>query len=281
MSSPSCTKERVVHGHPCFGGNRHKNGRIHLAVAPRCNIKCGYCDRKHDCANESRPGVTSRLLTPQQALEQVRGIMSDPNLGSLIKVVGIAGPGDPLANDETFETFRLVKAEFPELLFCLSTNGLLLPDRIQDLAGIDLHSLTVTINAVDPEVAAKVYRHVSYRGSTYRGVEGTEILIRNQFEGVRLAADLGLVIKVNTVLIPGINDDQVPLIAEKVSEAGAFVMNVMPIIPQAELAEVPRPSPEYLEQVRAANEQIIAQFRGCQQCRADAVGLIGGGCSTL
>lgn len=279
MSSNSCTKERVVHGHPCFGGNRHKNGRIHLAVAPRCNITCGYCDRKHDCANESRPGVTSKILTPQAALEHVRSIMADDNLGKIIKVIGIAGPGDPLANEETFETFRLVKDEFPELLFCLSTNGLLLPERISDLAGINLHSLTVTINAVDPAVGARIYRHVIYHGTHYRGEEGAAILIRNQFEGVRLAAELGLVVKVNSVLTPGVNDAQLPLIAEKVSEYGAYVMNIMPIIPQAELSHIDPPTAEYLEEIRAANEGIIGQFRGCQQCRADAVGLIGGGCS--
>ena len=279
MASPACNKERVVHGHPCFGGNRHKNGRIHLAVAPRCNIKCGYCDRRHDCANESRPGVTSRLLTPQEGLEQVRGTMADPKLSSIIKVIGIAGPGDPLANEESFETFRLVKKEYPELLFCLSTIGLVLPDRISELAEVNLHSLTVTINAVDPEVGAQIYKHVLFRGKRYYGKEGAAILIHNQFEGVRLAAELGLVVKVNTVLIPGVNDDQITAIAEKVSEAGAFVMNVMPIIPQAELSHVQRPTPDYLERVRSVNEKIIAQFRGCQQCRADAVGLIGGGCA--
>jgi nitrogen fixation protein NifB len=279
MGNQSCTKDRVIHGHPCFGGNRHKNGRIHLAVAPRCNIRCGYCDRKHDCANESRPGVTSRLFSPRQALEHVRTIMSDEKLGSIIKVVGIAGPGDPLANEETFETFRLVKAEYPGMLLCLSTNGLMLPERIDELATMDLHSLTVTINAVDPVVGARIYRDVIWRGVNYQGEEGAAILLKNQFEGVRRAAELGLVVKVNTVLIPGITDDQIPLIAEKVSEAGAYVMNIMPLIPQAGLSHVSPPSPEYLEQVRAANETIIAQFRGCQQCRADAVGLVGGGCS--
>lgn len=279
MSSPLCTRDRVVHGHPCFGGNRHKNGRIHLAVAPRCNIKCGYCDRKHDCANETRPGVTSQLLSPRQALEQVRGVMTDPTFREIIKVIGIAGPGDPLANDETFETFRLVKEEFPDLMFCLSTNGLALPDRIDQLARVNLHSLTVTINAVDPAVAARIYRHVIHRGRHYQGVSAATILLENQFHGVRLAAELGLVVKVNTVLIPGVNDDQVRLVAEKVSEAGAFLMNVMPLIPQAELSHLTPPSPAYLESVRSANEGTIAQFRGCQQCRADAVGLIGGGCA--
>ena len=52
--------------HPCFGGDHSKAGRIHLPVAPGCNIKCGFCERRFDCANESRPGVTSKVLTPEQ-----------------------------------------------------------------------------------------------------------------------------------------------------------------------------------------------------------------------
>jgi nitrogen fixation protein NifB len=250
---------------------------VHLAVAPRCNISCVYCDRRHDCANESRPGVTSRLQSPQSALEHLRQILSDRAMAEIIKVVGIAGPGDPLANDETFETFRLVKEEFPHLIFCLSTNGLLLPDRIYELEQIGLHSLTVTINSLSAESGSLIYRHVNYNNVRYQGAEGAALLIDRQVEGVRLASGRGIVVKVNTVLIPGCNDDQVPLIADKVSQLGAFVMNVMPVIPCGALKDVVPPAPEYLEQLRSANERIIPQFRHCSQCRADAFGLIGKG----
>jgi nitrogen fixation protein NifB len=84
-----------------------------------------------------------------------------------------------------------------------------------------------------------------------------------------------MTVKVNTVLIPGINDDQVPLIAARVKELGAFVMNVMPLIPQSVFAHLQPPTPERLEAVRSANEKVIGQFRHCRQCRADAIGLIG------
>jgi len=271
----ACEMKNKIQGHPCFGGNHHKNGRMHLAVAPKCNIKCGYCSRKHDCANESRPGVTSRLLTPEEAIIKVREVMASPVVGPIIKVVGIAGPGDPLANEETFETFRLVKEEFPHLMLCMSTNGLLLPESIDRLYELGLHSLTVTINAVDPEVGAKIYGHVIYHGVHYTGLEGAKILIANQFEGLKRAGELGLTIKVNSVLVPGVNDDQMPLIAKRVKELGAFVMNIMPIIPQAELAHIVPPSEERVAAVRKANEGIIGQFAHCKQCRADAIGLIG------
>jgi nitrogen fixation protein NifB len=270
----ACNERKNIQGHPCFGGNHHKNGRMHLAVAPRCNIKCGYCSRKHDCANESRPGVTSKILTPQEALEKVRTVMASEILGPIIKVIGIAGPGDPLANEETFETFRLIGAEFPHLIKCMSTNGLLLPEKIDLLQEIDLHSLTVTINALDPEVAGRIYSFITYGGKTYTGAEAGKIIIANQLEGLKRAAEYGMTIKVNTVLIPGVNDHQIPLIAAKVKELGAFVMNVMPLIPQADFAQVIPPKPELLETIRSANEKIIGQFKHCRQCRADAVGLI-------
>jgi len=271
----ACDMKNRIQGHPCFGGNHHKNGRMHLAVAPKCNIKCGYCTRKHDCANESRPGVTSRLLTPDEAIVKVREVMASPVVGPIIKVIGIAGPGDPLANEETFETFARVKDEFPHLMLCLSTNGLLLPESIDRLYELGLHSLTVTINAVDPEVGAQIYRSVIYHGKHYSGVEGAEILINNQFEGLKRAGELGLTIKVNSVLVPGINEGQIPLIAKRVKELGAFVMNIMPLIPQADFAHIEQPSEEVLGAMRKSNETIIGQFAHCKQCRADAIGLIG------
>jgi nitrogen fixation protein NifB len=271
----SCSGRKNIQGHPCFGGNHQKNGRMHLAVAPRCNIKCGYCSRRHDCANESRPGVASRLLTPREALVKVREVMSSNILGTMIRVIGIAGPGDPLANEETFETFRLVNEEFPHLILCMSTNGLLLPERIDKLEALGLHSLTVTVNALDPDVGGEIYSHISYHGKKYAGREGAEILIANQLEGLKRAAEFGMTIKVNTVLIPGVNDAQIPLIAEKIKALGATVMNVMPIIPQAEFAGITPPTPREIAAVQADNEKIIGQFRHCKQCRADAVGLIG------
>ncbi|CAG1010841.1 FeMo cofactor biosynthesis protein NifB [Burkholderiales bacterium] len=271
----ACDQLKKIQGHPCFGGNHHKNGRMHLAVAPRCNIKCGYCSRKHDCANESRPGVTSRLITPEEAILKVREVMASPVVGPIIKVIGIAGPGDPLANEETFETFRLVGEEFPHLIKCMSTNGLLLPESIDRLHELDLHSLTVTVNALDPAVGARIYGHISYRGKKYTGVEAAEILVANQLEGIRRAVEYGMTVKVNTVYIPGVNAEQVPLIGRKIKELGAFVMNIMPLIPQADFAHIVPPEPEELDGVRQRNESIIGQFKHCRQCRADAVGLIG------
>lgn len=81
-----------------------------------------------------------------------------------IRVVGIAGPGDPLASDYAIETFRKVKEHFPKLLKCMSTNGLLLDERAEEIIDIGIDSLTVTVNAVDPVIEAKLNKYVIYHG---------------------------------------------------------------------------------------------------------------------
>ncbi len=265
--------KRIIAQHPCYSKDaQHKFGRIHLAVAPKCNIQCNYCDRKFDCVNESRPGVTSEVLSPRDALEKTKQVLKEY---PFIKVVGVAGPGDPLANDETFETLELIKNEFPDVTLCLSTNGLALPEKMSDLVRVGVDTLTVTMNAIDPEIEAQLISHVSYQGKVYHGIEAAEILIRNQLEGIRLAVEAGLVIKINTVLVPGINDKHIIEVARKINELGVFIMNVMPLICQAKFAHMEPPTPAERKAVQDQCEPYVQQMRHCRQCRSDAFGLIG------
>jgi len=259
--------------HPCFSKEAHdKFGRVHLPVAPACNIQCKYCIRRYDCANESRPGITSKVMTPREALERVR-ILTDRT--DRISVVGIAGPGDPLANDATFEALSAINREFPELTLCVSTNGLLLTDRLQELMKCGVRSLTITMNAVTPETAEKIYSWVYYRGKKYIGREAAECLVCNQTRGLRNAIDAGFMIKINSVLIPGVNNTELPLIAWLAGTKGADIMNVLPLIPQAEFAYLRIPTRDMVDKVRSECMKHITQMTHCRQCRADAFGTLG------
>jgi len=268
---------KAVTDHPCFGGDHAKAGRIHLPVAPGCNIKCGFCERRFDCANESRPGVTSRVLTPEQAVERVRlvKLQMERQGGARLKVVGIAGPGDPLANPKTFETFRLVRQAFPEMTLCLSTNGLRLPEMIETLRDIDVHSLTVTINALTPETGAQIYEWIKIDGHRLDGEEAAALLLDRQLEGLRLAASAGMLVKVNHVYIPGVNDHETLDLAVKVRTLGASMMNIIPVIPIGLFKDVVPPASALMGMVRNQAELILSQARHCKQCRADAAGIVG------
>jgi len=273
MSDPGQANKDFIKEHPCFTEEAHtKFSRAHLSVAPACNIQCRYCIRKFDCANESRPGITSRVLTPEEAVDRTRTLIERSDR---LSVVGIAGPGDPLANASTYVTMRNIHAEFPDLTLCVSTNGLLLPERLEQLIASGVRSLTVTINAVTPETAEKVYQWVYYQGRRYEGRAAAELLLANQWLGLEKAVSAGLVVKVNTVFIPGVNEAEIPMIAEQAGRRGAVIMNILPLIPQAEFADLKRPSHAEITRMREACRPFIKQMTHCKQCRADACGILG------
>ena len=161
-------------------------------------------------------------------------------------VVGIAGPGDPLANPATYRVLRQINHEFPELTLCVSTNGLLLRDRLEQVLAAGVRSLTVTINAVSIKTASAVYAWVLYDGKRYEGPEAAHLLLANQWQGLFHAVRAGLVVKVNTVWIPGVNDAEIPLIAERAGSLGVHIMNILPLIPQAEFGHLKRPDHQAL-----------------------------------
>lgn len=264
--------EELTNKHPCFAlGKKGSTGRIHLPISPTCNIECKFCDRKIN-DYEKRPGVARAVIKPTEAIDVIKRSLE---LCPDITVAGIAGPGDTLASDYALETFRLIGKEFPGIIKCMSTNGLLLAEKADEVIQTGIDSLTVTVNAVNPEIEAKLNGGILYHGIHYTGREAAEILIKNQLEGIKKVSSAGITVKVNTVFVPGINDEHIEEIAKTVSEAGASIYNIIPLIPQNELSECRAPSCSEIDTARQKCEKYIDVFRHCQRCRADAIGVPG------
>jgi nitrogen fixation protein NifB len=269
-----------VKNHPCYSEEAHHHyARMHVAVAPACNIQCNYCNRKYDCSNESRPGVVSERLTPEQAAKKVLAVAS--NIPQMT-VLGIAGPGDPLANPgKTFKTFELVTKAAPDIKLCLSTNGLMLPDYVDRIQALNIDHVTITINMIDPETGAKIYPWIYYNKKRYEGVEAARILSERQLLGLEMLTARGILCKVNSVMIPGINDHHLADVNRAVKSRGAFLHNIMPLISAPEhgtvfgLAGMRGPTAQELKALQDSCEGEMNMMRHCRQCRADAVGLLG------
>ncbi len=262
--------------HPCFNVNaRHQYGRLHLPVAPKCNIQCNYCNRKFDCVNESRPGVSSAILSPDQAVYYVERTLADhPE----ISTIGIAGPGDPLANPlATLETIRQVKTKFPEIIFCLASNGLNLTPYIPELADLGVSHVTITVNAVDSDIGGAIYAWVRDDRVIYRGKDGAQLLWERQQAAVVELKKHGIRVKVNSIIIPGVNDAHLEEVARQMAALGADLMNCIPIYPSAgtNFEELKAPGVEEIFWVRRVTGKYIPQMEHCTRCRADAVGFLG------
>lgn len=257
--------------HPCFASHGAKTGRIHLPVCPGCNIACRFCERSLN-DTENRPGVTSKVLKPAETIPLIKKALE---ISPDIKVAGIAGPGDTLASDNAIKTFRLIDSHFPQLIKCMSTNGLLLAERADEIITAGIDSLTVTVNAVDPEIEAQLNDYIVWHGKKIEGIEAAKILIENQLSGIRKIADAGITVKVNTVLVPRINGRHIEKIAERVAAAGAKRYNIIPLIPTAKLADEPAPTCQEIHAARAEASKHIELFLHCNHCRADAIGVPG------
>lgn len=268
-------KKTDLDRHPCFNpAVKGQFGRVHLPVAPRCNIKCNYCNRKYDCVNESRPGVTSSVLAPDQALMYMKKVLEkEPR----ITVAGIAGPGDPFANpEETMATLRLIRARFPDMILCLASNGLAIGPYIDELADLDLSHVTITVNGVDPEITQHIYGFVRDGNLHFYGIQAAELLLSRQKEAIVRLKARGITVKVNTIVIPGINDTCIEEIARTMQAMGVDLLNCMALFPNVDtpFADIAQPDKKTMAHIRNAAERYLPQMRHCTRCRADAVGLL-------
>ncbi|MDA3891044.1 MAG: radical SAM protein [Salinivirgaceae bacterium] len=265
-----------IENHPCFNKEaKGKFGRVHLPVAPKCNIQCNYCNRDYDCVNESRPGVTTRVLQPRQAVDYLKALRVDhPEL----IVMGIAGPGDPFANpEETMETLRLVREEIPEMILCLSTNGLNLAPYVDEIAELEVSHVTITMNGTDVDMLKDIYRWVRVGKKVYRGAEGSRILLNEQIKCIGLLKEKGITVKINSIAISEINVPLLPELAYEVSTFGADVMNIIPLYPVKDTPyeDFEEPSPALMKDLRKMASNYIKPMEHCARCRADAAGLLG------
>jgi len=269
MVSAAFTAGRVLH--PCFDEEAHDSvGRVHLPVARACNNQCNFCDRRV-CANLEiqHPGWTAKVINPEEAAALVRSLVREHPPDGF--VVGVAGPGEPLANEETFRALSLVHADFPRLTKCVSTNGLLLEEKLQELIRVGVRALTVTVNAPDATAGRRIYSWVRYHGVLYRGKEAASILLERQLRGIKTVLAAGLRLKVNCVLVPGANDADMPGLARLLKDAGVPLMNIMPLIPGGRMKNARAPTCDEIRQARDACSAYVLQFRRCEQCRADII----------
>jgi len=96
-----------------------------------------------------------------------------------------------------------------------------------------------------------------------------------------MLVERGILVKVNSVMIPGVNDEHLKEVSRIVKQKGAFLHNVMPLIAEAEhgtfygVMGQRGPEPEELQDLQDACAGDMNMMRHCRQCRADAVGLLG------
>ncbi|TCJ30948.1 GTP 3',8-cyclase MoaA [Nocardioides jejuensis] len=158
---------------------------LRVSLTDRCNLRCSYCMPAEGL--DWAPDETQ--LTDDEVVHLVR--IGVEQLG--IREVRFTG-GEPLVRRGLVDIVRRSAAFGPEV--SLTTNGLGLARTAQTLADAGLSRVNVSLDTIRPETFATITRRDRFH---------------DVVAGLKAAADAGLgPVKVNAVLLRGVNDDQAP-----------------------------------------------------------------------
>lgn len=133
----------------------------------------------------------------------------------------------------------------------------------------------MTVNAIATSVGALIYKWILKDGERLTGIEGASLLLEQQMKGITMAVEAGIFVKINTVVIPGVNDHHINDITFFMAERNCFVHNIVPLIPRGQFLNIKKPDHDLMQGIRRRSESIMPVFSKCRQCRADAEGIPG------
>ncbi len=172
---------------------------LRLSVTDRCNLRCAYCMPK-DVYGPGYPFLPRSELLSFEELRDVAAVFV--SLG--VQKLRITG-GEPLLRAQLPQLIRLLKPLGAEL--ALTTNGLLLEKHARELKQAGLDRVTVSLDALEPE--------------TFRTMAGSDNHSPEEvLTGIEAALGAGLVVKVNTVVRRGVNDQDVLTLVRRFRRTG-------------------------------------------------------------
>lgn len=163
---------------------------LRLSVTDRCNLRCSYCMPEEEYVWLPREDI----LTFEEAVRLV-DVFTD--LG--VDKVRLTG-GEPLLR-QGLERLVAQLAANPRLRdLAMTTNGILLAERAAALRTAGLHRVTVSLDTLRPDR----FRALTRRDALAQVLEGIAAVPRAGFTGLKL----------DTVVIRGVNDDEIPALTE-------------------------------------------------------------------
>ncbi len=160
---------------------------LRVSVTSECNLSCVYCHK------EGQEVVEGKILTPWQFSEIVK---TGTEFG--VRKVKITG-GEPLLRQDINEIVAAITSIRKVDFISLTTNGILLEEKAGELKRAGLKKINVSLDTL--------------RGDTYEKLTGSGDL-RKVLNGIKTALYEGLEVELNSILLKGVNDSEVPSLLE-------------------------------------------------------------------
>lgn len=158
-------------------------GLLRISILDRCNLRCIYCLPEQ----RTKRSPLDRLLRRSELVEVAEAAR---DLGiSRIRLTG----GEPLLRPDVVAITRSLVAIDGIASVAMTTNGSRLVEQASRLKKAGLSRVNVSLDSFDPNT----YRHITQGGD-----------LETSLEGIRAARTAGLSVRINAVLIEGVNDDE-------------------------------------------------------------------------
>ena len=173
-------------------------GSLRISVTDRCNLRCQYCMPEQDYTWLPRENILT--------FEEI-GRLVDVFTGLGVDRVRITG-GEPLLRNDLGELIKLLSTKSSIRDLALTTNGFLLVEQAKALRAAGLHRITVSLDTLRRQRFQELTRFDA---------------LRNVQDGLNEATEQFAVVKIDTVVIRGVNDDELIDILKFGQQLGAEV----------------------------------------------------------
>ncbi|CAK8717390.1 Radical SAM protein [Candidatus Electrothrix laxa] len=171
-------------------------------------------------------------LLPDEAVAWIGDLIKG---GKEINGVNISGPGDPLADPNTlFRLLDLLKEKYPDCPVKLTSIGLNVAPLAADLASKGITQVDLQVEAVSADILKKIYLWIRPGKRTVPLPEIIDFLFQEQGKAIAALKDAGISVNIQTTIYPGINDEHIAPLAEKVASWGASSITLLPFQPVSE-----------------------------------------------
>ena len=158
---------------------------LRLSVTDLCNLRCIYC--------MPESGVDKRLHEDIMSVDEIAEVVRAAASCGITKV-RVTG-GEPLVRNGIIEICSRISATKGINELCLTTNGILLPEYSDKLKAAGVKRLNISLDSLDPET----YREITRTGTLDSALRGVKAALDTAFEAI----------KINAVLIGGVNDGEI------------------------------------------------------------------------
>ena len=162
---------------------------LRISVTDRCNFRCTYCMPKEHFDSNYKFLPKEHIISYEEIILIIKSMLP---LGlSKVRITG----GEPLLRKDICSLIAMIRSLDENLDIAMTTNGVLLKNKIKNLKESGLNRVTVSLDSLDDDL--------------FKEMTDSKYDVKRVLGGIKSAIDAGLEVKINSVIKRNKNENQI------------------------------------------------------------------------